>query len=173
MRRERSTSNRLGLIVSAVLCGTVATLYLSLFVYVRVQVPTGSMYPTISLNDKLLVSKNPDVVRGDIVVFYNEELNLLLVKRLVGSPGDRIELISGELFVNGELTEEPYVMNNSYEDFLFEVPEGKYLFLGDNRSASFDARFWVNTYIDKSRIVGRVVFRYYPITRIGFLDENV
>jgi signal peptidase I len=164
---------KVSLVVSAIICGTVVALYLGLLVFVRVQVPTGSMYPTISLNDKLLVSRGSDVVRGDIVVFYSEEMDLLLVKRLIGVGGDSVELVSGELFINGEVVDEPYVVNNSYDDYSFEVPNGKCLFLGDNRSSSMDARFWEDTYVEESKIVGKAFFRYYPIIRVGFLDEEV
>ena len=104
-----------------------------------------------------IMSKNLDY---GIYGFYSEELDMRLVKRLVGKPGDKIELKEGKLIRNGEELD-------SYFSGTYEVPENKYLFLGDNRANSIDARFWKNPYIDRSDIIGKVLFRIHPYFRTG------
>lgn len=137
----------------------------------RTTVPTGSMLPTIQLNDTLLIQKtyNPSSLsRGDIVVFQPnpEEGTDLYIKRLIGLPGDTIEfkLIDGEstVWINGEILDEPYVTFPSNEDIseTFQVPENCYFFLGDNRSNSHDSRYWENSYIHQSQIKGKMIFNF-------------
>ena len=91
------------------------------------------------------------------------------LKRLIGLPGDRVELRSGDLYVNGELYPEEYVKNDLDFNTVFEVPEGKFLFLGDNRATSNDARFWDEPYIDMDEVIGKGGLRVYPLSDIGFL----
>ncbi|NRT30102.1 signal peptidase I [Clostridium beijerinckii] len=91
--------------------------------------PTGSMIPTINLNDKILVTRihNFDnLKRGNVIVFYSDELKETLVKRLIGLPGDKIDIKNGIVFVNGEKLEEDYVKNKDDYNGSFEVPQGKY-----------------------------------------------
>lgn len=143
------------------------------FLVFRIEVPTGSMIPTINKNDKIFVMKSYDkdsFERGDILVFNSEELdNMLLIKRLIGLPGDHVELINGELFINNERVEEPYVVNNSDFSATFDVPEDHLLFMGDNRETSNDARYWAQPYISKDEVIGKGGFRIYPLNNIGFL----
>ena len=140
------------------------------FLIFNVYVPTGSMIPTINEYDRGIVTKvyNPEnLSRGDIVVFYSDELEKTLVKRLIGLPGDKIEFKNGVLYRNGEKIEEDYVKNKDNYSGSFEVPEGKYFFAGDNRPNSDDARRWKNPYIDKSKIEGKFRFRFYPLKNFG------
>lgn len=143
------------------------------FLIFRIEVPTGSMIPTINIDDRIYVVRvyNPEKLeRGDIVVFnFVEGGNTLLIKRLIGLPGDRVELRKGNLFINGELYPEEYVKNDLEFTTVFEVPEGKFLFLGDNRATSNDARFWDDPYIDMTEVIGKGGLRVYPLSDIGFL----
>lgn len=143
------------------------------FLIFRIEVPTGSMIPTINIDDRIYVVRvyNPEKLeRGDIVVFnFVEGGNTLLIKRLIGLPGDRVELRSGDLYINGELYPEDYVKNDLDFNTVFEVPEGKFLFLGDNRATSNDARFWDEPYIDMGEVIGKGGLRVYPLSDIGFL----
>lgn len=128
--------------------------------------PSGSMIPTLNDNDKLIATRVWDkdsVKRGDIIVFKSEELdNKDLIKRVIGLPGDHVSIINGVVKVNGEEIVESYVKNNELYTNEFDVPDGKIFFLGDNRSNSYDSRYWKNPYIDKSCIEGKARFRYYP-----------
>lgn len=136
------------------------------FVIYSVWIESGSMIPTLEVKDRLIANRvhNPEKLKvGDIVIFNSEELDELLIKRLIGLPGDKIEIKNGTVFRNGEELQEDYVKNNERYDGVFEVPDGKYFFLGDNRAHSDDSRYWENPYIDASEIEGKAILKYYPI----------
>lgn len=141
------------------------------FVFFKVTVPTTSMIPTIKAGDQLIVTRVFDrnkLKRGDIVVFNSNELGKILVKRLIGLPGEKVHVDEdGKVFVNGEKIDESYVI---YPEALagdFNVPEDHYLFFGDNRADSFDARKWDQSYIDGKEIMGKARLRVYPLNRFG------
>lgn len=140
-----------------------------------VVVPSGSMIPTIDTASILFATRVHDpstLERGDIVVFESDELGLTLVKRLVGLPGDTVVLDnSGKMTRNGEPVEEPYVFYKSGLSAKFEVPEGCYLFLGDNRSGSNDARMWEQPYIPGEKICGKAQFTIWPVMNFGGLYD--
>lgn len=103
---------------------------------------------------------------GDIVLFKQEEFEKdILIKRLIGLPGDKIEIKDGVVFRNGEQLQEDYVKNKDHFNGVYEVPEGKYFFLGDNRPNSSDSRDWKNPYVDKSQIEGKARLKYYPMNQ--------
>lgn len=144
------------------------------FVVYNVYIPSESMVPTLNVNDKLIVTKIYDtsnIQRGDIIVFYSEELNEILIKRAIGLPGDHIEIHDGIVNVNGEDIKEEYVKNNEIIDkkLTYDVPPNKFFFLGDNRARSNDARMWINPYIDASDIQAKARIKYYPIENFGVL----
>jgi len=149
---------------------TLATL-INRFLFFNIKVPSGSMYPTIKIGDKITVTKvynKSKLKRGDIIVFYSYELKERLVKRLIGLPGDEIVIKDkGQTFINGIKVKEPYVVYPENLDKKFKVPKNKYLFLGDNRADSFDARRWKNPYIDGKDIEGKAQFVLYPFNRFG------
>ncbi|AGX41725.1 signal peptidase I [Clostridium saccharobutylicum] len=158
-------------IVSAI----ILALLINKFLFFNVYVPTGSMIPTININDKGLVSIVHDaqnLKRGDIIVFYSNEFNENLVKRLIGLPGDKIEIKNGAVFVNGEELKEDYVKNKDKYNGTFEVPKGKYFFLGDNRPDSADSRYWKDPYVDASDIKGKFQFVFYPFKDFGLLSNK-
>jgi len=148
-------------------------LLLTRFVFFSAQVPTPSMYPTIQDNDKMFVARiyNPEnLKRGDIVVFYFKEKGEKLVKRLIGLPGDKVEVkLDGSVYVNGEKLDELYVKNPGGIGGNYEVPSSSYFFLGDNRDNSLDSRYWSNPYIPSSDILGKAQFVYFPFSRFGKL----
>lgn len=150
--------------ISVVACIAVFIWY---YIGYGVWITSGSMIPTLQVKDRLIVSRvhNPkNLKEGDIVLFKNDEFpGDVLIKRLIGLPGDKIEIKDGIVFRNGEKLKEDYVKNNEIYTGTFQVPENKYFFLGDNRANSDDARLWQNPYIDESYIVGKAQFRYYPI----------
>ena len=153
--------------VMPIISAAIIYFLLNKFVFFNVQVPTGSMIPTINIDNRAVVTRiyNFDnLKRGDVIVFYSDELRERLVKRLIGLPGDKIEIKNGVVSVNGEQLQEDYVKNKDNYNGNFEVPKGKYFFLGDNRPVSKDARYWINPYIDSSVIEGKVQFIFYPFS---------
>ncbi len=153
----------------------VIVIFLNRFVFILVTVPTGSMETTIMPGDRLYVNELFDIkdaVRGDILVFKSDELDeKRLVKRLIGMPGDTVEVKSdGSVYVNDVKLDEPYAVKAESEEKVFNVPENTYLFFGDNRPISYDARYWENPYIDESKIIGEALFRFFPFNRIGKVE---
>ena len=155
-----------------ILCAVGIAFALNKFVIMNVYIPSGSMIPTLNVKDKLIVTRmwNKDnIKRGDILVFNSHELDEVVIKRVIGLPGDHVEITDGIVKVNGEAIDESYVKNNEICNKIFDVPEGKVLFLGDNRAVSYDARYWENPYIDKEDILGKAQLRYYPIKDFGIV----
>ena len=137
-------------------------------------VPTGSMIPTIDEHSVLFATRmyNPEknVARGDIIVFQSDEVEKTLIKRCIGLPGDSIVISEeGKLFINGEYYPEPYVINTEGGAATFEVPQGHYLFFGDNRSGSVDARYWEEPYIPAESLMGEARFTLWPLRNFGVL----
>jgi len=140
------------------------------FVYANAEVPTGSMIPVVQPNDRLIVNRLAylfeEPKRGDIVMFAfpdDEKDNYL--KRIIGLPGEKVEIKNGLVYINDseKPLDEPYINdppNGNYGPY--NVPEGCYFMLGDNRDESKDARFWNNTYVKEEKIVGKAWLKYYP-----------
>lgn len=136
----------------------------------RVRVTSGSMIPTIKINEQLLVKKisNPqDIATGSIIVFLKDKE--LLVKRLIGKPGDIVDIREGTVFINGEELNEEYVKDLDNYSGSFFLGSDDYFVLGDNRSNSYDARYWEDTFIHLKDIKGIIVAHLYPTFR---LEEN-
>ena len=153
--------------------GAALILYLIIhtFIFFQIKVPSTSMYPTIKVGDRIMVTRvynKSKLKTGDIVVFESKEKNLTLIKRLIGIPGDEVKVNPlGEVYINGKKLEETYVINKSTVSKNFKVPEGKFLFFGDNREVSDDARLWNNPYIDGKDIKGKAQVIVFPFKRFG------
>ncbi|HUF85072.1 MAG TPA: signal peptidase I [Acidimicrobiia bacterium] len=161
------------------------------FLFQAFYIPSESMTPTLNVGDRVLVNKLSyrlhDVNRGDIVVFEapddpNTDGVKDLVKRVVGLPGETVELRDGQVFVDGSLLEEPYLQQGEVtrptqnfagkceppaSDATCVVPADSYLVLGDNRDQSKDGRVFGP--IRESDIIGRVFVRIWPLGDLGFL----
>lgn len=153
-------------------------LLINKFLIFKVEIPSKSMVPTLNVDDQLFASRVYNVnnlERGDIVIFYFKPREELFIKRLIGLPGDTVEIKLGKVWVNGEEIQEDYVKNPQSTDGVYNVPEGKFFFLGDNRANSDDARKWEAdgygiTYIDKSDIKGKALLKVYPFRDFGAIE---
>ena len=139
----------------------------------------ASMYPTLHNGDRMVLSKVGDIHRFDVVILKAPDENVEYIKRVIGMPGDTIEMKSGVLFINGKKIDQPFINTEALakqtvfiDDFTLEsltgeskVPEGKYFVLGDNRGVSKDSR--MIGFIDRSAIEGKAVFTIWPFGRIG------
>ena len=179
MKRNRNKESRKRTIISWVIT-LAAALSLALFInnvlIVNASVPSGSMETTIMTGSRMFGLRVSywvsDPMRGDIIIFkYPDDPSVNYVKRVIGVPGDRVEIIDGVTYVNGEKLEEPY-LNETPEKLDFgpyEVPEDSYFVMGDNRNHSNDSRKWKNTYVPRSAVLGKAVFCYWPLDLIGVL----
>lgn len=143
-------------------------------------IPSGSMLPTLEINDRLIIDKigykfqNPD--RGDVVVFsptdqLKTQYKDAFIKRIIGLPGEEVEVRDGLVFINGEALAEKYIAEEPQYNWGPErVPEDSYLVLGDNRNNSYDSHYW--GFVPRDHIIGRAIVRFWPPNRVGGLDEG-
>ena len=144
----------------------------------RIVVPTASMAPTIVPGDHILVrwlKAGHRLDRGDLLVFRSTKRqkgagDLLMIKRLIGLPGETIELRDGLLLVNGQIESEHYIKFQKEFNGNFEIPKGSYLFLGDNRASSNDARYWEVPWVTEKEIIAKAGLRIWPMERFGFIQ---
>ena len=147
-------------------------LFIMAFVARAFTVDGPSMLPTLSSGERLLVDKLTyrlrDPVRGEIIVFKPPfDSSQYLVKRVIGEPGDIVEIRNGRIFVNGVALDEPYVRSYAFgRNAVYHVPEGHYFVLGDNRNNSQDSRSPSVGFIPRRAVVGRALVRYWPPGRL-------
>ncbi|MFS0574531.1 signal peptidase I [Sporosarcina sp. 179-K 3D1 HS] len=144
------------------------------YLFTPVIVSGQSMEPTFEHNNKLVISKIYKIHHFDMIVFHAPGTEDDFIKRVIGLPGDVIEMVDDTLFINGKVYEEEYIQSMKArigegqrltEDFATQVPEGKLFVLGDNRRNSMDSR--VLGCIDEESVVGVVKFRFSPIREMG------
>ena len=144
------------------------------YVIIKAEVPTGSMKDTIQVEDRLIglrlayLFSEPE--RGDIVIFkYPDDEKENYIKRVIGLPGEEIEIVEGLLYIDGVLYEENYIKEPMEGSFgPYEVPEDCYFMLGDNRNSSWDSRYWKNPFVKSEKILGKAWLRYEP--SFGWLE---
>jgi signal peptidase I len=150
-------------------------------------IPSGSMLPTVQINDRLIIDKlsyqfsNPQ--RGDIIVFNatkeleKQELKGTFINRVIGLPGDRVEVKASKVYINDKVLSEKYLneapkynwkSNELTPDGI--IPENHYVVLADNRNNSYDSHYW--GFVPKEKIIGRVSKRFWPLSRAGEIDPK-
>ncbi|MBQ3924369.1 MAG: signal peptidase I [Firmicutes bacterium] len=161
----RSTTNIL--IVVAAIAVLVAVLLLPIL-----RIYGTSMHGTLDSGDLVVSVKNSKFKTGDIIAFYYN--NNILVKRVIGNSGDWVDVdLDGNVFVNQQQIDEPYLEAKSYGedntniDLPYQVPEDKIFVMGDNRSVSIDSRNSSIGCVSSEQVVGKIVFRVWPLTRFG------
>ncbi len=190
--------------VEVIVIAVVLAWALNSFIIVNATVPSGSMQNTIQPGDRLfglrLTYLFTEPERGDIVVFHYPVDQALgqktnYIKRIIGLPGETVEIRDAKIYINGseEPLDEPYLKEEwivRNDGYTFEVPEGSYLMLGDNRNSSSDARYWKECalrdfsdaglsiteeeaeslcYVSGKEILGKAYVRYWPLNTISSL----
>lgn len=173
MKRPHSVPKNL-LHDAAILLGAfLAAVLINSTLIVNIIVPTGSMIPTLQIGDRAIGFRfaywfsNP--ARGDIVVFWApDETQTQYVKRVIGLPGEKVEIKAGRLFIDDALNEDYAELDtNTHGDWgPYFVPESCYFMLGDNRNSSLDARYWNNKFVPRDDILGKIQFCYWPRFRV-------
>ena len=155
--------------------------FLMTFVMSQNKIPSGSMLPTLNIKDRLLVSMLPyyyrSPKRGEMVVFNGPD-GANWIKRVVGLPGEVIDIQDGNVYINGEYLDESYYLPeegisalnpilDTVVTYPYTIPEGYYFLLGDNRLESYDCRY-IGA-IQEEKITGKAIYRIYPFDQIGKL----
>lgn len=130
----------------------------------RYRIDGSSMNPTLLDGEYLIINNVTYMLdepqKGDIVVFRHPRNDLNLIKRVVGVPGDHIEINNGTVWVNGEAQNEPYIADSPNYSGSWDVPLGQYFVLGDNRNNSSDSHSW--GYLPEENLLGKAMFVYWP-----------
>lgn len=155
------------LIVVAAVAVLVATVWMPVL-----QIYGSSMTPTLEEGDIVISLKGSDFQRGDLIAFYYG--NKILVKRYIAGPGQWVNIDeNGNVFVDGIMLDEPYIEEKSRGQcdliFPYQVPDSRYFCMGDKRSTSVDSRSSTIGCVAEEQIVGKIVFRIWPLSELGTL----
>lgn len=144
--------------------------FTSKYVISFVVIPSESMYPALHQGDVTICIKiNKKIYRGDILVFNEKQngSNTEMAKRVIGLPGEKIDIVNNELYINNKLIQEVYIHEKmKTKDLSIKLPQDAYFVMGDNRNNSNDARFWEIKYIKRSQVIGKIKAVVYPFLRI-------
>ena len=173
-KRRNSTTSELIQWLIAILVAFIIAIFVDNFLIVNAQIPSGSMENNIMTGYRVVGNRlsylTNDPARYDGIIFkYKYDESQLFIKRIIGLPGETVEIRDGHIYIDGsseplEDVETKEYMVGNYGPYT--VPEGCYFVMGDNRNDSKDSRYWINPYVSKDKILGKAVFRYWPITEM-------
>lgn len=184
-RKEQSMAREILGDVLMIVIVIASVFLLEKYVLLNAKIPSESMQNTIMVGNRIfgsrLAYRKEDPRRYDIVIFrYPDDESQLFIKRVIGLPGDEIDIHDGGVYVNGSdtpLTDsfcpEQGVTDEGDLDYPFIVPEGCYFMLGDNREHSKDSRYWIEPFVEKDEILAKAVVRYWPLNKIGKLQHGL
>lgn len=177
-RLQKSQKENLQIIAIAL----ALALFIRLFIAEPRFIPSDSMVPTLQIGDRLVVEKVSYFVQspvtGDIVVFdpppqlqlYGYAPDKAFIKRIIGTPGDTVQVQNGVVYLNGQPLVEPYIAESpNYQLDPVSVPADQFFVMGDNRNNSNDSHVW--GFLPQQNIIGRAVFRFFPLDRTGLLKS--
>ena len=163
--------------IETVVIALVLALIIRAFIVAVFWIPTGSMIPTLGIKDRIVANKFiyrfREPRRLEIAVFkapraFENSGKDELIKRIIGLPGETLQLMDGVVFINGKHLSEEHPMNRDHDNFgPVLIPEGHYFMMGDNRSESADSRFW--GYLPRKKLVGPAFLRIWPLTKFGVI----
>ena len=156
------------LVIVAAISVLVATLLMPVL-----QIYGTSMSPNLHEDEIVVSIKSSNLKTGDIIAFYYN--NRVLVKRVIGLPGDMVSIDNaGNVFVNDKMIDEPYIADKSSGtsdiEYPYTVPQNEYFVLGDHRQTSVDSRSSLVGCVQREEIIGKIVFRVWPVNAIGTVD---
>ncbi|MGB3787577.1 MAG: signal peptidase I [Phormidesmis sp.] len=177
---ERSSANLWVEALQTVALSIALALGIRTFVAEARYIPSGSMLPTLEINDRLVIEKISYLFhppeRGDIVVFHppaaagEQFVKEAFIKRVIGLPGETVEVKNGKVYINGSPLAENYIEAPPDYNLAPEtVPQGSYLVFGDNRNNSDDGHVW--GFLPGDRIIGRASVRFWPLDRLAYLTD--
>ena len=148
----------------------VVVLVVNNFLLINAKIPSESMEQTIMTGDRVFGNRLAyvfgDPERYDIIIFkYPDNEKELFIKRIIGMPGEIVEIKDGKVYINGskEPLKDSFTPETPVGDYgPYTVPENSYFVLGDNRNYSKDSRFWNNPYVAEDKILGKAVLKYFP-----------
>lgn len=162
------------IVVALVLALIIRAFFLQVF-----WIPSGSMEPTFDINDRIVVNKVAYFFRPpkrlEVIVFRQvapaDVPKKDLIKRLVGLPGETLELKNGVIHINGSPIGEKHTLNQDFANFgPVKIPADSFFVMGDNRPASADSRYW--GFLPRKNIIGPAFLRIWPLTKFGFTETD-
>lgn len=166
--------------ISIIVIAVVLSLILRYFVIEARIIPSESMVSTLKIGDRIIVNRFiyffKDPQRGDIIIFEpppalnrNDEM---FIKRVIGLPGETVEMKNSKVYINGKALNEPYAVPLYYTYGPVTVPQDSLLVLGDNRNLSYDSHQW-NAWLTRDRVKGKAMAIFWPVGRAALLERGV
>jgi signal peptidase I len=178
--------------IESILVAVLLAMFIRTFVVQAFKIPTGSMRPTLKEGDRILVNKFiygaripftkirlpklRDPKRLDVIVFvYPEDKKRDFIKRLIAKGGETVEIINGDIYIDGKLVDDPIIRKFYYynrgiygeEGKKIKVPKDSYFVLGDNSASSKDSRYW--GFVSRDLLIGKAILIYWPLNRIRII----